>query len=918
MLNECEALMEMKSTIGYAPDTLVISDTWTRFNTNSKNAGSYIAHEFIHDARSFYIVLYLNFASNQIVHTWKSWGVQEVFTKQEKEELEKQLKEKEYQAKKKLLEQYQELATKAETICRGHSFELKGNGYLVRKKIEDVQLSYKHRTDSSPYRARVDHTENLLYIPLQDEENKIWSYQTIAKNGFKSFCPGARKKGCFHLIGKLDSDDQIVYVCEGYATGASIYLATQQAVFVCFDAGNLKFAINNIKSLARSVAPNALILVCGDDDRFTDKPHNPGKTMAMQACENIIGATWTVPEFKRPDKPNTDFNDLHVEESLEEVAYQLNPEIYIYRLKNEWFESHGKIWSIKTKDEPGYSLDPEQMSKVANFSIQKQFELYDEETKEITRYVKIKQKNDEVNELVFKASTVRSDAEFETWLYSKAVDLVTYKTFSVKGLKRYLDRLTVPRITIKQNFGKQTSGEWLFRNCLIDGKNIIQPGKFDSFILGRDKSGREIGIKLKETLLQFTPILDLKTNDKDIKLIIAELINVIKQSYGLNGLMALGFAVSTLFMNDIGKATGSMQFPTLSLYGEPMSGKSSLLKLLEHLHGFSPDKKLYSGVSSNSTLPQLEGSLMRSNNLLVCLTEIKPHDREKIEQLIQTKYDGHLRQKSHRDPVSKEWVSKYRESGSAMACDSNHLFQMESVIDRLVPLEFKKENFNLSVLKKFNPKLKQLSSITRLVILNQSPSKLCDEVLATNEHLINKELINTRQALGISICLAGLNVLFRLSDEKCWEDLKIEMSEWVTETYKTTIEEYSKGTNLFHEFMEWYLSTFTRNTNIKEKGIAIPAEKTVIVIKKLSTNELIVPLKTLTIGIDEFATTRRLVRSDIKKAIQSSSMLKDWNFPYRIMGRVTKAISFNLEEIEKVFEIPDIADLELSAVLEKV
>ena len=60
--------------------------------------------------------------------------------------------------------------------------------------------------------------------------------QSINPNGDKYFAKGAKKKGCFYLLGEVT--DTIIF-CEGYSTGASIFEATKIAVAICFDAGNL-------------------------------------------------------------------------------------------------------------------------------------------------------------------------------------------------------------------------------------------------------------------------------------------------------------------------------------------------------------------------------------------------------------------------------------------------------------------------------------------------------------------------------------------------------------------------------------------------------------------------------------------------------------------------------------------------------
>ena len=98
---------------------------------------------------------------------------------------------------------------KAATTCTSHP-------YLTTKGIQ----SHGIRQEG----------DNLL-IPMRDAAGKLHSLQTITLDGDKRFLFGGRIKGCYHPIGKIKSGELIVkdgklIVCEGYATGASIFEAT--------------------------------------------------------------------------------------------------------------------------------------------------------------------------------------------------------------------------------------------------------------------------------------------------------------------------------------------------------------------------------------------------------------------------------------------------------------------------------------------------------------------------------------------------------------------------------------------------------------------------------------------------------------------------------------------------------------------
>jgi hypothetical protein len=96
---------------------------------------------------------------------------------------------------------------------------------------------------------------STLVMPLQDSTGKVWSYQKIYGNGDKYFLQGARVRGCYYIIGTpIDT----VIVCEGFATGATIYEETGIPVIVALNAGNLKAVCDSL--------PFKNITVAADND----------------------------------------------------------------------------------------------------------------------------------------------------------------------------------------------------------------------------------------------------------------------------------------------------------------------------------------------------------------------------------------------------------------------------------------------------------------------------------------------------------------------------------------------------------------------------------------------------------------------------------------------------------------------------
>lgn len=182
-------------------------------------------------------------------------------------------------------------------------------------------------TGNSPYLERkqvtafaMRHYKDSLVIPLRDVSGKLWSLQYIHGDGTKRFSTGGKKRGCFHTIGEIRDS---VIVGEGYATMASIHMATGATCIVAFDAGNLDPVID---ALAGKY-PNLTITIAADDDKW--KPHigNIGRIKANEAAKRF-GCTVALPSFRDSSSKPTDWNDLHVLEGLEAVKSQLQGLLY--------------------------------------------------------------------------------------------------------------------------------------------------------------------------------------------------------------------------------------------------------------------------------------------------------------------------------------------------------------------------------------------------------------------------------------------------------------------------------------------------------------------------------------------------------------------------------------------------------------
>lgn len=98
-----------------------------------------------------------------------------------------------------------------------------------------------------------------LVVPVWQADRTLTSLQFIDAEGSKKFLRGGHISGGFHIIGKPSGK---IWLAEGYATGASVYESTGDAVVVAFNAGNLPPVADAIRTLW----PDMEWMVAADND----------------------------------------------------------------------------------------------------------------------------------------------------------------------------------------------------------------------------------------------------------------------------------------------------------------------------------------------------------------------------------------------------------------------------------------------------------------------------------------------------------------------------------------------------------------------------------------------------------------------------------------------------------------------------
>lgn len=331
-----QELVQFAEKCNYNLDTIVPDGNIHRFKVDSnKENGYYIFFQnYIQSSGQQYFV--------GLIGDWKSgeeysYQSQTKMGKQDKELAKKQMKASQAEAERIKLETQEKASKECEE--KWNSMQCTGtpSDYLISKGLREI---FQSKTTRNSF----DGTSSV--VPLRDVSNRIWSLQTIQKNGSKLFHPGGRIKECFHQIGEL-KNEQPIRIVEGFATGASVFEATKEAVFVAFNANNLEPVARSLKAKY----PDRSFILCGDDDTKTEG--NPGRTKAESAAKSVLGVA-VFPSLN-------DFDDVRRELGLEELKNQLKPKEEVKTF------SH---YSLGFKEKSHYftSTHNEQIIEITSFS----------------------------------------------------------------------------------------------------------------------------------------------------------------------------------------------------------------------------------------------------------------------------------------------------------------------------------------------------------------------------------------------------------------------------------------------------------------------------------------------------------------------------------------------------------------------
>lgn len=170
-----------------------------------------------------------------------------------------------------------------------------------------------------------------LLIPAINLDLEFVTYQRITETGVKLQRIDISTVGAFYCIGDWRTSTKRIYLCEGYATGYSLYLATNGVVFVCFDVHNIGVVLKLIKERF----PNVEVIICTDNDR--KKKTKVGLFKGFE-YSYLYNSPFIFPVFPNDEKysDDSDVNDLS--------------KIMEYELIGKMFENQIKFFYEKGKN----------------------------------------------------------------------------------------------------------------------------------------------------------------------------------------------------------------------------------------------------------------------------------------------------------------------------------------------------------------------------------------------------------------------------------------------------------------------------------------------------------------------------------------------------------------------------------------
>lgn len=183
---------------------------------------------------------------------------------------------------------------------------------------------YLQRKGISSHGLRI--SDGDLLVPILNIDGALTSLQSIDAVGKKRFMSGGQVAGCFYTFGVPAGE---IVICEGFATGATIFEQVGGCVVVAFSAGN----VLAVADVVKKKYPHSQIVIAADNDLET--AGNPGVTQAKVAAA-AVGARIAIPRAHGGENVSTDMNDVYLLQGASAVAKCINEAAHV--------SPTGEIW----------------------------------------------------------------------------------------------------------------------------------------------------------------------------------------------------------------------------------------------------------------------------------------------------------------------------------------------------------------------------------------------------------------------------------------------------------------------------------------------------------------------------------------------------------------------------------------------
>ncbi|MDE9443376.1 hypothetical protein KKJ13_17700 [Xenorhabdus bovienii] len=231
--------------------------------------------------------------------------------------------------------------------------------YPVKKQISPIFKSCDVRRISYWDHGPNPQHHEFMAIPLYHldarSNGRIVGWQRIYTNSGKyqtRAVDDGEFTGACHVIGNLKGARRVCIV-EGFATGASVYMAADKfdAVIVAISANNL---INVVEQLV-NVYEGVEIWCALDNDEYkaqVEGKGNAGLKTGIEILKKFPSVRCTRPIFPTVDNGQSDFNDLYVNFGHNETSLQLRATENRFRLSDNLLDAELELLSvIETKNQ---------------------------------------------------------------------------------------------------------------------------------------------------------------------------------------------------------------------------------------------------------------------------------------------------------------------------------------------------------------------------------------------------------------------------------------------------------------------------------------------------------------------------------------------------------------------------------------